>query len=266
MFEGPELVDEASLNGTDTLHTCLLVLVDCNVQVFKAPRQHGGRGLVCRAPRPKMARREGLFEGLELVDEASLNGTDTLHTLLLVLLHPGGWWARRSLAGMGPRPYVGATFASMYLCQQLQSFLPGDTLQFHTVRPLSVQDVMDELVSRRAVGQKKPCRNALPARALDPMWDPYMPPCISANSSSPSSRGMHLSFTPFGLLRYRTSSTNWYRADRRATFSASSCSLGSSPVWRNWTVCCAHAGAWGSTARTKGISSAMGAAISMAKA
>src|SRR3954464_15261232 len=48
-------------------------------------------------------------------------------------------------------------------------------------------------------------------------------------------------------------------ADRRASLSASSCSLGSSPVWRNRTVCCAHAGAWGSTARTKGISSAIGA-------
>ena len=64
-----------------------------------------------------------------------------------------------------------------------------------------------------------PCWKGVPARALDPTWQPHMPPCISANSSSPSSQGMHLSFTPFGLLRYRTSSTNWYRADRRATFS-----------------------------------------------
>src|SRR3954467_7648165 len=64
-----------------------------------------------------------------------------------------------------------------------------------------------------AVGQKKPCRNALPARALDPMWDPHMPPCISANSSSPSSRGMHFNFTPFGLFLYRASSTNWYMVE-----------------------------------------------------
>ena len=41
-----------------------------------------------------------MFEGLELVDEASSNGTDTLHTWLLVPLHPGGQWARRNLAGM----------------------------------------------------------------------------------------------------------------------------------------------------------------------
>ena len=87
-----------------------------------------------------------MFEGLELADEASSNGTGTLHT-----------W--------------------------------------------------------RAVGQKKPCQNALPARALDPMWDLQMPLCISANSSSPSSRGMHFSFTPFGLLLYRTSSMNWYKVD-----------------------------------------------------
>ena len=68
-----------------------------------------------------MARREGSFEGLELVDEASLNGTDMLHTWLLVLLHPGGMLAKRNLVGMragkGPRPYVGTTYASVYLCQ-----------------------------------------------------------------------------------------------------------------------------------------------------
>jgi hypothetical protein len=36
-----------------------------------------------------MARREGLFEELELVDATSLNGTGTLDTWLLVQLHPG---------------------------------------------------------------------------------------------------------------------------------------------------------------------------------
>lgn len=116
------------------------------------------------------------------------------------------------------------------------------------------------------MGQKKPCRNALLARALDPMREPHMPACIFANSSSPSSQGMHFNFTPFDLFLYRTSSTNWYKVDRRTTFSASSCSSGSSPVWRKRTVCCSHAGAWGSTARTKGISSAMGAAVSTARA
>ena len=47
---------------------------------YSNPRRHGGRGPVCRAPRPRKARREELFGVLELVDEAFLNGTDTLHT------------------------------------------------------------------------------------------------------------------------------------------------------------------------------------------
>ena len=40
----------------------------------------------------------------------------------------------------------------MYLRQQLQSFLPGDALQFHTVRPPPVQDVIDELVQGGPTG------------------------------------------------------------------------------------------------------------------
>ena len=40
----------------------------------------------------------------------------------------------------------------MYLCQQLQSFLPGDALQFHVVRPSPVQDVIDELVQGGPTG------------------------------------------------------------------------------------------------------------------
>ena len=40
----------------------------------------------------------------------------------------------------------------MYLRQQLQSFLPGDALQFHTVRPSPIQDVIDELVQGRPTG------------------------------------------------------------------------------------------------------------------
>ena len=50
------------------------------------------------------------------------------------------------LAGKGSRPYVGSTYASMYLCQQLQSFLSRGALQFHTVRSSPVQDVIDELI------------------------------------------------------------------------------------------------------------------------
>ena len=40
----------------------------------------------------------------------------------------------------------------MYLRQQLQSFLPGDALQFHTVWPSPVQDVIDELVQGGPTG------------------------------------------------------------------------------------------------------------------
>ena len=47
---------------------------------------------------------------------------------------------------------MGSTYASIYLRQQPQSFLSRDTLQFHTARPLSVQDVIDELVHDRATG------------------------------------------------------------------------------------------------------------------
>ena len=57
-----------------------------------------------------------------------------------------------SLASKGPRSYVGATYASVYLCQQLQSFLPGNALQFHTVWSFSVQNVIDELIHGRLTG------------------------------------------------------------------------------------------------------------------
>ena len=40
----------------------------------------------------------------------------------------------------------------MYLRQQLQSFLLGDALQFHAIRPSPVQDVIDELVQGGPTG------------------------------------------------------------------------------------------------------------------
>ena len=55
-----------------------------------------------------------MFEGLELVDEASLNGTDTLHTWLLVPLHPRGQWARRNPAGM-PCPQGPSTLCGSHI-------------------------------------------------------------------------------------------------------------------------------------------------------
>ena len=41
---------------------------------------------------------------------------------------------------------VVTTYASMYLCQQLLSVFPVNTLQFHTVGPPYVQSVIDKLV------------------------------------------------------------------------------------------------------------------------
>ena len=79
---------------------------------YSKPPTARGKGPSMSTPRPRKARREGLFEGLELVDEASLNGTDTLHTWLLVPSHPGGRWARRNLAGtpcrQGPSTLCGS--------------------------------------------------------------------------------------------------------------------------------------------------------------
>src|SRR4051812_20970687 len=46
-----------------------------------------------------MARIKGSSGELELAGVSAWNGTGTLHTLLLVQLHPGGLLARRNLAG-----------------------------------------------------------------------------------------------------------------------------------------------------------------------
>src|SRR3954462_4812928 len=46
-----------------------------------------------------MARIKGSSRELELVGVSAWNGTGTLHTWLLVQLHPGGLLARRNLAG-----------------------------------------------------------------------------------------------------------------------------------------------------------------------
>src|SRR3954462_6019447 len=66
---------------------------------YQSPRRLGGRGRGYRAPRPRRARTKGSSGELELAGVSSWNGTGTLHTWLLVQLHPGGPWARRNLAG-----------------------------------------------------------------------------------------------------------------------------------------------------------------------
>src|SRR3954468_6358074 len=76
---------------------------------------------------------------------------------------------------------------------------------------------------------------------------------------------MHFNFTPLRPLLHSALSMNWYILDCRATLSASSCSSGSSHVWRKRTICCAHVGACGSTTRTKGMSAAAGTSASTAR-
>ena len=51
-----------------------------------------------------------------------------------------------SFAGKCSCADVVATYASMYLRQQLLSIFPANTLQFHTVESSSVQCVVDKLV------------------------------------------------------------------------------------------------------------------------
>ena len=71
----------------------------------------------------------------------------------------------------------------MYLRQQLQSFLPGDALEFHTIRPSPVQDVIEELVQGGPTGyflrfflllRKLPCLGEL---------DGMLRPCRSLGST-----------------------------------------------------------------------------------
>src|SRR3954465_15239659 len=76
---------------------------------------------------------------------------------------------------------------------------------------------------------------------------------------------MHFNFNPLRLLLYSVLSTNWYILDCRTTLSASSCSSGSSPVWRKRTIYCAHVGACGSTTRTEGTSATAGTSASTAR-
>ena len=113
------------------------------------------------------------------------------------------------------------------------------------------------------MGLKKPCWNALPARALDPMWEPHMPPCISTNSSSPSSRGCtSISHRPASSCTRRHRRTGKGRPT--VYFFRFFLVLRKLPCLEESDGMLAHAGAWGSTTRTKGISSAAGVATSMA--
>src|SRR3954468_3567155 len=93
----------------------------CSGTSTQSPRQLGGRGRGCRAPRPKRARIKGLSGELELVGVSAWNGTGMLHTWLLVQLHPRGLSARRNPAGM--------------LCRQELLRQCGDRICLHVSPP-----------------------------------------------------------------------------------------------------------------------------------
>ena len=91
-----------------------------------------------------------MFEGLELVDEASLNGTDTLHTWLLVSSHPGGRWARRNLAGT-PSRQGPSTLCGSHICLRV-SPPTAPVLPPGGCTSISHHSVIDELVQGRPTG------------------------------------------------------------------------------------------------------------------
>src|SRR3954463_16537534 len=68
-----------------------------------------------------MARIKGLSGEFELAGVSAWNGTGTLHTWLLVQLHPGGLLARRNLAGT--------------LCRQVLLRQCGDRICLHVSLP-----------------------------------------------------------------------------------------------------------------------------------
>src|SRR3954470_1620682 len=100
---------------------------------YSKPRQLGGRGRGCRAPRPKMARIKGSSGELELAGVSAWNGTGTLHTWLLVQLHPGGLSARRNLAGT--------------LCRQVLLRQCGDHICLHVSLPTALVRLPGECTS-----------------------------------------------------------------------------------------------------------------------
>ena len=100
---------------------------------YSKPSQLGGRGRGYRAPRPKMARIKVSSGELELAGVSAWNGTGTLHTWLLMQLHPGGLSARRSLVGM--------------LCRQALLRQCGDHICLHVSLPTAVVHLPGECTS-----------------------------------------------------------------------------------------------------------------------
>src|SRR3954464_12932893 len=80
-----------------------------------------------------MARIKGSSGELELAGVSAWNGTGTLHTWLLVQLHPGGLSARRNLAGM--------------LCRRVLLRQCGDHICLHVSLPTAAVRLPGEYTS-----------------------------------------------------------------------------------------------------------------------
>src|SRR4051812_24624894 len=100
---------------------------------YSKPPTARGKGPRISTPRPKKARTKGLSGELELVGVSAWNGTGTLHTWLLVQLHPGGLSARRNLAGK--------LFRQVLLCQC------GDHICLHVSLPTAFVRLPGEYTS-----------------------------------------------------------------------------------------------------------------------
>ena len=97
-----------------------------------------------------MARIKGSSGELELAGVSAWNGTGTLHTWLLVQLHPGGLSAKRNLAGMLCRQVL-LRQCGDHICLHVSLptalvLLPGEYTSISRVESSSVQCAVDKLV------------------------------------------------------------------------------------------------------------------------
>src|SRR3954469_4555495 len=106
------------LTGSTSSH-----FVNLSIATYKYSKHPKARGKGPRmsSPQTERARIKGSSGELELAGVSAWNGTGTLHTWLLVQLHPGGLSARRNLAGT--------------LCQQVLLRQCGDHICLHVSLP-----------------------------------------------------------------------------------------------------------------------------------
>src|SRR6187399_2020846 len=128
----------------------LCELVDCNVQVLKAPDSTGERAEDIEPPdREGPGQRERLESLSWLMNLVGMElARFTLGYLCSCILE--GFLPKEPLPeclpGKCPCANVVTTYASMYFCQQLLSIFSGNALQPDTIEPSSVQFIVNELV------------------------------------------------------------------------------------------------------------------------